>query len=169
MIMFLNGFKALCKMGLTGLQWNVLNTMLCSVEHDNVIKLKQKHIADELQIAPTRVSEAVKVFKQKGIIAEANDAVHGKVYIFNPQFGHTDKSIKKADKRFQNKAVQKIKGLPKSLGSAVKALAVDNEFLQAGGVFPKELIDLWIANKRNDLKKHVAMPTPMEYEMYYDL
>ena len=64
---------------------------------------------------------------------------------------------------------KKIKGLPKSLGSAIKALAVDNEFLQAGGVFPKELIDLWIANKRNDLKRHVAMPTPMEYEMYYDL
>lgn len=63
----------------------------------------------------------------------------------------------------------KIKGLPKSLGSAIKALAADNEFLTAGGVFPKELIDIWIANKRKDLKRHVAMPTPMEYEMYFDL
>lgn len=63
----------------------------------------------------------------------------------------------------------KIKGLPKSLGSALKALAKDNEFLKAGGVFPKELIDLWIKEKKNDLKKHITMPTPMEFEMYYDL
>ena len=64
---------------------------------------------------------------------------------------------------------KKIKGLPKSLGSALKALEKDHDFLTEGGVFPKELIDLWIKNKRNDLKKHVAMPTPMEYQMYYDL
>jgi len=63
----------------------------------------------------------------------------------------------------------KIKGLPKSLGSALKALAKDNEFLKAGGVFPQELIDLWIKEKKNDLKKHITMPTPMEFEMYYDL
>ena len=61
---------------------------------------------------------------------------------------------------------KKIKGLPKSLGSALKALEKDHDFLTEGGVFP---IDLWIKNKRNDLKKHVAMPTPMEYQMYYDL
>ena len=64
---------------------------------------------------------------------------------------------------------KKIKGLPKSLGSALKALEKDHEFLMEGGVFPKELIDLWIKNKREDLKMHVAMPTPMEYQMYYDL
>lgn len=64
---------------------------------------------------------------------------------------------------------KKIKGLPKSLGSALKALEKDHDFLTEGGVFPKELIDLWVKNKREDLKKHVAMPTPMEYQMYYDL
>ena len=64
---------------------------------------------------------------------------------------------------------KKIKGLPKSLGSALKALEKDHAFLTEGGVFPEELIELWIKNKREDLKKHVAMPTPMEYQMYYDL
>ncbi|MCR5615507.1 MAG: type I glutamate--ammonia ligase [Saccharofermentans sp.] len=63
----------------------------------------------------------------------------------------------------------KIKSLPKSLGSAIKALKNDNEFLKAGGVFPQELIDLWIKEKKEDLKKHITMPTPMEYQMYYDL
>ena len=63
----------------------------------------------------------------------------------------------------------KIKGLPKSLGSALKALSNDHEFLKEGGVFPQELIDLWIKEKKEDLKKHITMPTPMEYQMYYDL
>ena len=62
-----------------------------------------------------------------------------------------------------------IKGLPKSLGSALKALEKDHGFLTAGGVFPEELIKLWIRNKRADLKRHIEMPTPMDYEMYFDL
>ncbi|MCR5327840.1 MAG: type I glutamate--ammonia ligase [Saccharofermentans sp.] len=64
---------------------------------------------------------------------------------------------------------KKIKGLPKSLGSALKALEKDHDFLTAGGVFPIELINIWIANRRKDLGRHISMPTPMEYEMYYDL
>ena len=114
MIMFLNGFKALCKMGLTGLQWNVLNTMICNIDHNNVIKLKQKHIADELQIAPARVSEAVKVFKEKGILVEDTDPNNGKFYIFNPQLGHMGNDIKKTDQTFRNlRGIQKITALPK--------------------------------------------------------
>ena len=114
MIMFLNGFKALCKMGLTGLQWNVLNTMICNIDHNNVIKLKQKHIADELQIAPTRVSEAVRVFKEKGILVEDTDPRYGKFYIFNPQLGHMGNDIKKTDKKFRNlRDGREITALPK--------------------------------------------------------
>ena len=64
---------------------------------------------------------------------------------------------------------KKIKALPKSLGSSLKALEADHDFLTAGGVFPEELIQLWIRNKRADLKRHIEMPTPMEFEMYYDL
>ena len=109
MIMFLNGFKALCKMGLTGLQWNILSTMICSADHNNVIKLKQKHIADELDIAPARVSEAVRVFKEKGIIVEDNDPLYGKFYIFNPQLGHMSKDFRKTERKFKTlKVGQKL-------------------------------------------------------------
>ncbi len=63
----------------------------------------------------------------------------------------------------------KIKGLPKSLGSSLKALESDHDFLTRGGVFTEDLISLWIRDRRRDLKRHVEMPTPMEYDMYYDL
>lgn len=62
-----------------------------------------------------------------------------------------------------------IQGLPKSLGSSLKALEKDHDFLTAGGVFPEKLIEIWIKNKRADLQKHIEMPTPVEYDMYYDL
>ncbi|MEA4922505.1 MAG: type I glutamate--ammonia ligase [Eubacteriaceae bacterium] len=64
---------------------------------------------------------------------------------------------------------KKIKGLPKSLGSALKALEKDHDFLMEGGVFPKRLIDIWVKNKRDDLQKHIEMPTPVEFDMYFDL
>ena len=37
------------------------------------------------------------------------------------------------------------------------------------GVFPKKLIDLWIDKRRKDLQRHIEMPTPVEFDMYYDL
>mgnify|MGYP001160571852 CR=1 FL=1 len=64
---------------------------------------------------------------------------------------------------------KKIKGLPKSLGSALKALEKDHDFLTEGGVFPEKLIEIWLKNKREDLQKHIQMPTPVEFDMYYDL
>ena len=64
---------------------------------------------------------------------------------------------------------KKIKGLPKSMGSAIKALEKDHGFLTEGGVFPEKLIEIWIKNKRDDLRMHIEMPTPVEYDMYYDL
>ncbi|MGI6736111.1 MAG: type I glutamate--ammonia ligase [Anaerovoracaceae bacterium] len=64
---------------------------------------------------------------------------------------------------------KKLKKLPKSLGSSIKALEADHDFLTAGGVFPEKLIEVWVKNKRDDLKMHIEMPTPVDFDMYYDL
>ena len=48
---------------------------------------------------------------------------------------------------------KKIKSLPRSLDEALDALEADHDFLTAGDVFPQELIDLCIENKRADLKR----------------
>jgi glutamine synthetase len=63
----------------------------------------------------------------------------------------------------------KIKSLPRNLGEALDALEADNEFLTRGGVFPKRLLDLLIANKRKEVAKFDQLPHPFEFEMYYDL
>ena len=63
----------------------------------------------------------------------------------------------------------KIKSLPRSLDEALDALETDNDFLTAGGVFPKKLIEIWIKNRRADALKYNLMPHPIEFEMYFDL
>ncbi|MBQ9940831.1 MAG: type I glutamate--ammonia ligase [Clostridia bacterium] len=63
----------------------------------------------------------------------------------------------------------KLKGLPTSLEAALDALEQDYEYLTQGGVFPKELIDKFIATKREECRKLAAIPHPCEFEKYYNL
>lgn len=63
----------------------------------------------------------------------------------------------------------KIKGLPKDLDEALDALEADHDFLTAGGVFPRRLIEIWIEKKRAEARKVLDMPVPIEFELYYDL
>jgi len=61
-----------------------------------------------------------------------------------------------------------IPQVPASLEEALVALENDHEFLLAGGVFTKDLIETWISYKRdNEIKPLAARPHPFEYELYY--
>jgi glutamine synthetase len=61
-----------------------------------------------------------------------------------------------------------IQKAPGSLEEALEALEADNEFLQAGGVFTQDLIDTWIAYKREEeILPLAARPNPYEFELYY--
>ena len=64
---------------------------------------------------------------------------------------------------------KQIKSLPRTLDEALDALEEDHDFLTEGGVFPEKLIEIWLINKRAETKKQSMMPTPMEFDMYYDL
>lgn len=64
---------------------------------------------------------------------------------------------------------KKIKSLPQFLEVALEALKNDHDFLTEGGVFPEELINIWLEKKNEDVFRQTQMPTPMEFDMYYDL
>ncbi|MBE6028826.1 MAG: type I glutamate--ammonia ligase [Clostridiales bacterium] len=64
---------------------------------------------------------------------------------------------------------KEIKALPRSLMDALDALKEDHDYLTAGGVFPQELIDLWIEKKKADYQKVHSIPHPAEFSLYYDL
>mgnify|MGYP002519625545 FL=1 len=63
----------------------------------------------------------------------------------------------------------KLQGLPTTLDEALNALEADHDYLTAGGVFPEELIKNFIKSKRAELAEMAKIPTPAEFEKYYNL
>ena len=63
-----------------------------------------------------------------------------------------------------------IPQVPGSLSEVLDNLEKDNEYLQAGGVFPADLIETWIDYKRtNEVLPLQLRPHPYEFAMYYDI
>ena len=63
----------------------------------------------------------------------------------------------------------KLHQLPTSLDAALDALEADHDFLTAGGVFPEQLLKTFVANKRRELAEMSKIPTPAEFDKYYNL
>ncbi len=63
----------------------------------------------------------------------------------------------------------KLDHLPASLPQAVEELEKDHDYLTAGGVFPIELINTWIASLKKDADYIDKIPHPAEIDLYYDL
>ncbi len=59
---------------------------------------------------------------------------------------------------------------PGSLEEALDALENDADFLLKGDVFTEDVIETWISYKReNEVDPVKLRPTPMEFELYYDV
>ncbi|NVJ66403.1 MAG: glutamine synthetase, partial [Gammaproteobacteria bacterium] len=56
-----------------------------------------------------------------------------------------------------------------SLEQALDALDADREFLTRGGVFSDDMLDAYIALKREEVEKLNMTTHPIEFEMYYSL
>jgi glutamine synthetase len=62
-----------------------------------------------------------------------------------------------------------IPNVPGSLDEALDALEEDHEFLLKGGVFTEDLVQTWIAHKREQEADAVRLrPHPWEFALYYD-
>ncbi|MFK7986932.1 MAG: type I glutamate--ammonia ligase [Sandaracinaceae bacterium] len=77
------------------------------------------------------------------------------------------------DKDLYSLSPEELKGVPTvpgSLAGALDALEADHEFLLQGDVFTKDVIEEWIAFKReNEVDPMRLRPTPLEFAMYYDV
>jgi glutamine synthetase len=63
-----------------------------------------------------------------------------------------------------------IDQVPTSLDAVLDALEADHDYLTAGNVFTPDLIETWIAFKREHEIAPVALrPHPHEFELYYDI
>lgn len=61
---------------------------------------------------------------------------------------------------------RRVQLLPRSLEEALEALRRDHEFLTVAGVFPPELLELWLAEKEKEAAELAARPHPYEFRLY---
>ncbi|RSM60087.1 type I glutamate--ammonia ligase [Kibdelosporangium aridum] len=63
-----------------------------------------------------------------------------------------------------------VKQVPADLGTVLDTLEADHEFLLEGGVFTPDVIETWIAFKReNEIDPLRLRPHPYEFALYYDV
>jgi glutamine synthetase len=63
-----------------------------------------------------------------------------------------------------------IAQVPSSLPAVLDRLEVDHDYLLEGGVFTPDLIETWIAHKRdNEIDPLRLRPHPYEFALYYDV
>ena len=66
--------------------------------------------------------------------------------------------------------LSEIPSLPASLEEALTCLEEDHEFLLKGDVFTEDVIDTWIEYKREkEITPVNNAPSPVEFELYYDI
>ncbi|MCL1975600.1 MAG: type I glutamate--ammonia ligase [Firmicutes bacterium] len=63
----------------------------------------------------------------------------------------------------------KIMSLPQSLEKALDELEKDHDFLTAAAVFPQNLIEIWLKNRKAEVDYYNQLPHPLEYALYFDL
>ena len=60
--------------------------------------------------------------------------------------------------------------VPGSLDQAIKCLQQDYEFLLAGEVFTRDVIETWVEYKiENEVNPIRLRPVPYEFSLYYDI
>jgi glutamine synthetase len=77
-----------------------------------------------------------------------------------------------ADKNLYDLPPEEARQIPTvctSLEEALDALDKDRDFLTRTGVFTNDIIDAYIATKREEICRLQMTPHPVEYEMYYSL
>lgn len=65
--------------------------------------------------------------------------------------------------------IEEMPAVCRTLDEALSALDQDRAFLTRGEVFSDDMIDAYIALKRNEIDAQDAVPHPMEYQLYYSV
>lgn len=63
---------------------------------------------------------------------------------------------------------ESLRRMPESLAEALQALEADADFLTRGDVFSAELIETWIATKRQEVAALRLRPHPFEFCLYFE-
>ncbi|MDR0497557.1 MAG: type I glutamate--ammonia ligase [Treponema sp.] len=99
------------------------------------------------------------------ILMAAIDGIINKIDPVKEGFGPYDKNMY----HLTEKEKKRVKALPDSLAVAANAMEKDNDFLLAGGVFTKSIIESQLTRIRRDHEEVGIIPHPVEFKRYFDL
>lgn len=91
------------------------------------------------------------------------NGIANKIDPVKENFGPFDKNVSDESLR------DSIAFLPRNLEEAIDALEEDNDFLKRGEIITDELLEQWIALKKQEINSINTMPHPFEYKMYFTL
>ncbi len=96
------------------------------------------------------------------MLMAALDGIQNKINPGNPM----DKNIYD----LPPEVLKEIPSTPPNLGAALDALERDHDFLLRGDVFSSDIIETWIAYKReNEVDEIAVRPHPHEFTLYFDV
>ncbi|MDO5478661.1 MAG: type I glutamate--ammonia ligase [Clostridia bacterium] len=104
-------------------------------------------------------------FCYAAILMAGLDGIRNKIDPHENGWGPYDMNLYK----LSDEEKAKLKHLPVSLDEALDALEKDYEYLTVGDVFPKHMLDNYIARKREEIRQIAAIPHPAEFSKYYNL
>lgn len=100
------------------------------------------------------------------ILMAGLDGIENKIDPTKEGFGPYDVNVFDLPEEEKNK----IDVLPRSLDEALNELKKDYAFLTKNNVFDEHFINNWIKFKyENEILKVIPVPSPVEFELYYDL
>jgi len=79
------------------------------------------------------------------------------------------KPLEKNTYELSDEEKAKIATVPGSLEESLNALEKDHAFLLKGDVFTKDVIDVWLEYKRQEIPKVRLRPHPYEFYLYFDI
>ncbi len=79
------------------------------------------------------------------------------------------KPLEKNTYELSDEEKAKIATVPGSLQESLKALENDHDFLLKGNVFTKDVIDVWLEYKWQEIPKVGLRPHPYEFYLYFDI
>lgn len=106
-----DGFMYIAQLGLTQEQMRVLLYVMGKLDFENYIMTPQKDIAEALKMDKSKVSKAMKVIVQHGIIHEGPKVGNSKTYRLDPQFGYKGRAKNIDQTKREIKKLAKEKGL----------------------------------------------------------
>lgn len=99
------------------------------------------------------------------ILMAGLDGIKNRIHPNELGYGPYDDNVFNWPKAMQDQ----LRSIPTNLEDALLALKADHEYLLAGDVFNKELIDAWIDIKMKEVHAVGHRPHPYEMNLYYNL